>query len=79
MTKTESKTASTAVKDILLANPDGLHEVIRAVMQEAFPLSVGLRTHWRRIWSTLGSSKHNPARSTSGEGIGCERQTALVA
>ncbi|TIT48976.1 MAG: IS256 family transposase, partial [Mesorhizobium sp.] len=34
MTKTESKTASAAVKDILLSNPDGLHEVIRAVMQE---------------------------------------------
>lgn len=34
MTKTESKTASAAVKDILLSNPEGLHEVIRAVMQE---------------------------------------------
>ena len=34
MTKTEDKTASAAVKDILLSNPDGLHEVIRAVMQE---------------------------------------------
>lgn len=34
MTKTEGKTASAAVKDILLSNPDGLREVIRAVMQE---------------------------------------------
>jgi putative transposase len=34
MTKTESKTASAAVKDILLSNPDGLRDVIRAVMQE---------------------------------------------
>ncbi|BCH34969.1 hypothetical protein MesoLjLc_68990 [Mesorhizobium sp. L-8-10] len=34
MTKTESKTASAAVKDILLSDPQGLHEVIRAVMQE---------------------------------------------
>ncbi len=34
MTKTEVKTASAAVKDILLSNPEGLHEVIRAVMQE---------------------------------------------
>ncbi|ESY46372.1 MULTISPECIES: hypothetical protein [unclassified Mesorhizobium] len=34
MTKTEVKTASAAVKDILLSNPDGLHEVLRAVMQE---------------------------------------------
>ncbi|RWQ30486.1 MAG: IS256 family transposase, partial [Mesorhizobium sp.] len=34
MTKTESKTASAAVKEILLSDPDGLHEVIRAVMPE---------------------------------------------
>ncbi len=34
MIKTESKTASAAVKDILLWNPDRLNEVIRAVMQE---------------------------------------------
>ncbi|AMX98928.1 IS256 family transposase [Mesorhizobium ciceri] len=34
MTNIESKTTSAAVKDILLSNPDGLHEVIRAVMQE---------------------------------------------
>ena len=34
MTKTEGKTASAAVKDILLSNPDGLREVIRTVMQE---------------------------------------------
>lgn len=34
MTKIEGKTASTPVKDILLSNPDGLREVVRAVMQE---------------------------------------------
>ncbi|CDX22244.1 hypothetical protein MPLB_2300014 [Mesorhizobium sp. ORS 3324] len=34
MTKTEGKTASAAVKDILLSNPDGLREVIRTVLQE---------------------------------------------
>ncbi|MER9807349.1 transposase, partial [Mesorhizobium sp. M0133] len=34
MTKTEGKSTSAAVKDILLSNPEGLHEVIRAVMQE---------------------------------------------
>ncbi|MHC2357718.1 hypothetical protein ACVMB3_007241 [Sinorhizobium meliloti] len=34
MTKTEGRTASAAVKDILLSNPDGLREVIRTVMQE---------------------------------------------
>lgn len=34
MTKTEGKSASAAVKDILVSNPDGLREVIRAVMQE---------------------------------------------
>lgn len=34
MTKSEGKTASAAVEDILRSNPDGLHDVIRAVMQE---------------------------------------------
>ncbi|MER8678268.1 transposase, partial [Mesorhizobium sp. M0037] len=34
MTKTEGKSTSAAVKDISLSNPDGLHEVLRAVMQE---------------------------------------------
>ena len=34
MTKSEGKSASAAVKDILLSNPDGLRDVIRAVMQE---------------------------------------------
>ena len=34
MTKTEGRSASAAVKDILLSNPDGLRDVIRAVMQE---------------------------------------------
>ncbi|ESZ37784.1 hypothetical protein X731_29270, partial [Mesorhizobium sp. L2C054A000] len=34
MTKTEGKSTSAAVKDILLSNPDGLHAVLRAVMQE---------------------------------------------
>ena len=34
MTKTEGKTVSAAVKEILLSNPEGLRDVIRAVMQE---------------------------------------------
>jgi hypothetical protein len=34
MTKTEGKSASAAVKDILLQSPDGLREVVRAVLQE---------------------------------------------
>lgn len=34
MTRIEGRSASAAVKDILLSHPDGLHEVIRAVMQE---------------------------------------------
>jgi putative transposase len=34
MTKTESKTASAAVKDILLFEPARTAQVIRAVMQE---------------------------------------------
>jgi hypothetical protein len=34
MTKIEGKAASAAVNEILLSNPDGLRDVIRAVMQE---------------------------------------------
>ena len=34
MTRTEGKTASADVKDILLSSPDGLRDVIRVVMQE---------------------------------------------
>lgn len=34
MTRIEGKSASASVKDILLSRPDGLREVIRAVMQE---------------------------------------------
>ncbi len=44
MTKTEGKTDSVAVKDILLSNPDGLREVIRTVMQEALGAAKGERT-----------------------------------
>ncbi|MGY2994361.1 hypothetical protein [Mesorhizobium australicum] len=41
MTKTEDKSAIAAVIDILLSNPDGLHEVIRAVMQEVLEAFTG--------------------------------------
>lgn len=34
MTKSEDKTASASVKDIVLSGPDGLRDVIRVVMQE---------------------------------------------
>ena len=34
MTETKGKGASFAVKDILLSHPDGLREVVRAVLQE---------------------------------------------
>jgi transposase-like protein len=48
MTKKEDKTASAAVKEILLSNPDGLGEVIRAVMQEVLEAEMD---------ETLGASK----------------------
>ncbi len=48
MTKIEGKTASAAVKEILLSNPDGLRDVIRAVMQEALEAQMD---------ETLGASK----------------------
>jgi transposase-like protein len=33
MTRTEDRTARSAIRDILLSNPDGLRAVIRAAMQ----------------------------------------------
>ncbi|UWU19307.1 IS256 family transposase (plasmid) [Rhizobium sullae] len=48
MTKSEGKTASAAVKDILLSNPDGLREVIRTVMQEVLEAEMD---------ETLGAAK----------------------
>lgn len=48
MTKNDRKTTSAAVKDILLSNPDGLREVIRAVMQEVLEAEME---------ETLGASK----------------------
>lgn len=45
MTKTEDRTAVAAVKDILFSNPDGLREVIRAVMQ-GFS-----RRRWTKPWA----------------------------
>jgi putative transposase len=48
MTKIEGKAASAAVKEILLSNPDGLRDVIRAVMQEVLEAEMD---------ETLGASK----------------------
>jgi putative transposase len=48
MTKREDKTVSNAVKEILLSNPDGLRDVIRAVMQEVLEAEMD---------ETLGASK----------------------
>jgi transposase-like protein len=48
MTKTDGKTASAAVKDILLSNPDGPREVIRTVMQEVLEAEMD---------ETLGAAK----------------------
>lgn len=57
MTKTEVKTASAAVKDILLSNPDGLHEVLRAVMQEVLEAEMD---------EALGASKSERMRDQAG-------------
>lgn len=48
MTRNEDRIASSAVKEILLSNPDGLREVIRAVMQEVLEAEMD---------ETLGASK----------------------
>ncbi len=61
MTNIESKTAGAAVKDILLSNPDGLHEVIRAVMQQILKVEMG---------EALGASKSECTSEWLGDGPG---------
>ncbi|TPI44446.1 hypothetical protein FJ414_01640 [Mesorhizobium sp. B3-1-6] len=58
MTKTENKTASAAVKDILLSNAEGLREVIRAVMQE------GLEAHATARAGRSATPTNCPTRSS---------------
>ncbi len=60
MTKTEGRTASAAVKDILLSNPDGLREVIRTVMQEVLEAEMD---------EALGAAKGEARRSGSASSI----------
>lgn len=58
MTKTENKTASAAVKDILLSNAEGLREVIRTVMQE------GLEAHATARAGRAATPTNCPTRSS---------------
>lgn len=59
MTKTGGKTASSAVKDILLSSLDGLRDAIRAIMQEVLeaerdePRRLEGGTHARASWLSL--------------------------
>ena len=66
MTRTEGKTASAAVKDILLSNPDGLRDVIRVVMQEVLEAEME---------EALGASKgeRTPDRSAIARAITAAR------
>tara|TARA_B100000378_G_scaffold251751_1_gene226654 strand:+ start:311 stop:616 length:306 start_codon:yes stop_codon:yes gene_type:complete len=41
ITKTEDKPAGAAVKEMLLSNPDGLRDVIRAMLQEVLEAEMG--------------------------------------
>jgi transposase-like protein len=40
MTNTKDKPAAAAIKDLLNCNPDGLREIVRAVMQEMLEVEV---------------------------------------
>ena len=40
MTNTKDKPAAGAIKDLLNRNPDGQHEIVRAVMQEMLEIEV---------------------------------------
>ncbi|MBB3465079.1 transposase-like protein [Rhizobium sp. BK377] len=63
MTKTEGKTA--AVKDILLANPDGLREVIRAVMQEVLEAEIDEALGHKKASGRRSGSAIAPAITTA--------------
>jgi putative transposase len=58
MTRVEVKTASAAVKELLLQSPDGLREVVRAVIQEmleaemAEALGAERASARRSVWAT---------------------------
>src|ERR1044072_1822056 len=69
MTKKEDKTASAAVKEILLSNPDGLGEVIRAVMQEVLEAEMD---------ETLGASKSERTAERLGHRSGHYSRTLIT-
>jgi transposase-like protein len=58
MTTSKDKPAATAIKDLLSHNPDGLREIVRAVMQEmleaettdaqVLPVALIQRSRYRR-------------------------------
>ncbi|CAH2405375.1 hypothetical protein MES5069_460104 [Mesorhizobium escarrei] len=68
MTKTEAKSTSAAVKDILLSNPDGLHEVNLAVMQEVLEAEME---------EALGASKGEQTPERLGYRSGYYRRTLV--
>ncbi|RWQ51413.1 MAG: IS256 family transposase, partial [Mesorhizobium sp.] len=69
MTKTEDKSAIAAVKDILLSNPDRLHEVIRAVMQEVLEAEMD---------EVLGASKSERTPERLGYHLGYYGRTLVT-
>ncbi len=49
MTSTKDKPATAAIKDLLSHHPDGLREIVRAVMQEMLQAEKGERTGHRQL------------------------------
>jgi len=69
MTKSEGKAANAAVKEILLSNPDGLRDVIRAVMQEVLEAEMD---------ETLGASKGERTHERVGYRSGYYQRTLVT-
>lgn len=69
MTKSEVKSASAAVKDILLSNPQGFKEVIRAVMQEVLEAEMD---------EALGASKSGRTPERLGYRLGYYGRTLVT-
>ena len=56
MTKTEAKPAAAFVNELLSKSPDGLREIVRAVMQEMLEAEMTMRSGPRRARARLPGS-----------------------
>jgi transposase-like protein len=61
MTSTKDKPAAAAIKDLLSHNPDGLREIVRAVMQEMLEAEMSDALRPRRASAPPPASATAPA------------------